>query len=69
MPTDTDTKELFDKRATELESLGFVFKISGDSVWYERGEVKVIPTLIMCASTREWNEFINRNSDNGYKKE
>lgn len=53
-------KETIDRRATELEQIGFVLKVSYDSVWYEKGEAKMIPTLMMCASEGEWQAFIEK---------
>jgi hypothetical protein len=53
---------IIDERATQLESIGFVFKCSENRVWYEKGSVKMIPTLMMCASTPEWDKFILENT-------
>lgn len=56
-------KEIMDERATDLEAIGFVLKCSEDRVWYEKGEVKMIPNLMMCAPTKDWNEFILKHTD------
>lgn len=56
-------KEVINDRATQLESIGFVFKVSGNSTWYEKGGVKMIPTLMMCASEGEWQRFIEENKE------
>lgn len=60
----TQEEEIINKRAAELEKIGFVFKCDENRVWYEKGEVKMIPTLMMCASEREWQEFISQHKPN-----
>jgi len=58
----TSEEQIINERASQLESIGFVFKVSETSVWYEKGDVKMIPTLMMCASEKDWNEFIIKNT-------
>ena len=57
----TSEEEIINERAAQLEQIGFVFKVSEDSGWYQKGDVKMIPTLMMCASTKDWNNFIDKH--------
>ncbi len=49
------------KRADELESIGFVMECTKKAVFYVKGDAKIVATLIMVASTKEWNDFIAKN--------
>lgn len=49
------------KRADLLESIGFKMQVSYNSVYYQKGDVKIISTLIMCASESEFKQFIENN--------
>lgn len=59
--TESQKKILYD-RADQLEKIGFEFKFSETQGWYQKGEVKMIPTVIMCASEIEWQKFIDENT-------
>jgi hypothetical protein len=55
-------KKIINDRADQLEKIGFVFKVSENNCWYEKNGVKMIPTLMMCASYHDWEKFISENS-------
>lgn len=55
----TVEQEIINERAAQLEEIGFVIKVTGDQIWYEKDGVKMIPTLMMCASRKEWDEWYN----------
>lgn len=57
-----EERQIMDERADQLEKIGFVLNCDANSVWYEKGDVKMIPTLMMCPPTKDWNEFIEKNS-------
>lgn len=58
----TPEEKIINERAQELEQIGFKLKVSSDAIWYQKGEVKMFPTVMMCASTHDWNEFISKHS-------
>jgi hypothetical protein len=62
MATEHEEK-ILNERANELEKIGFVMQVTHDSVWYEKDGVKVVPTLMMCAPTKQWNEFIEKHKN------
>lgn len=57
-----EQQEILNKRADQLEAIGFVMSVDKDNVWYEKGPVKMAPTLMMCAPTKQWNDFIEKNT-------
>ena len=59
----TAEEEIINERAAELEKIGFILQVSEDSVWYQKGDVKMMPTLMMCAPTKHWNEFIDKHKN------
>lgn len=55
------SNDIVEQRIDQLESIGFTLNVQEDKVNYVKGEVKINSILILCASTKEWENFIITN--------
>lgn len=56
------TEEELIARADQLESIGFKKIIDITGYVFVKGNVRIIPTLIMIMRANEWDKFIEENS-------